>query len=181
MTRTFFRVGAALLVVAACGGRASLGDEYLEPSAPGGYGASAGNGGTGAVAGNGGTGAVGGNGGSGAVAGNGGAPNGPGPSTTVSVTTGPEDCDGTGQCDACIPCAAMGPCFGEVQMCQASPDCQAFSDCMQMCGGGGMGCFFQCAQDNPDGANEWIAMIQCFICDACPQDCDGVGPPQLCN
>jgi hypothetical protein len=167
MRRSFFVVAA---FVVACGGRASLGDDYLDQDT----GAGAAGPGSGASAGNGGSGATGASGGSGGVAGNGGSPNGP----VTTVTTGPIDCDGQGDCGTCVQCAVNGPCQSLVRMCQSSMACVAFAMCFEGCQGQ-MGCFPMCAQDNPDGANEWVEMVQCFFCDVCQTDCEA--PPMLCN
>jgi hypothetical protein len=161
----------SLLLWAACG-RATLGPLDDEP-----YTSSNGSGGTGAAGGSGGTSSNGGMGGttdsvvSTAIT----ATN----VTNVSVSVGPTTCDMSGDCGVCAQCAQSGPCIPAFQTCAANPECIAFGDCLDNCMG--QGCFPQCAQQFPNGVQDYILAVQCVVCDVCEEDCEEQAPPQLCE
>jgi hypothetical protein len=100
--------------------------------------------------------------------------------STTTTTTGPTTCDMSGDCGACADCSIQGPCSPLFQACQANPDCNAFGDCLNNCGGQ-QGCFPSCAQMFPNGVQDYIAAIQCVLCDECASDCAGQAPPMLCD
>jgi hypothetical protein len=45
---------------------------------------------------------------------------------------------------------------------------------------GAPGCFVQCAQKSPGGVGDFLVAVDCFFCDACPEDCEQFQPPNLC-
>ncbi|MBN4050225.1 hypothetical protein JYT28_00555 [Desulfobulbus sp. AH-315-M07] len=45
----------------------------------------------------------------------------------------------------------------------------------------GGGCFQECMQQFPGGAQTFIIAYQCIICTECEADCAGQAPPMLCQ
>ena len=103
-----------------------------------------------------------------------------GTTTPASSSTGADVCDNSGDCQICAECAQFGPCNDELESCFSDADCQAFAECFGMCQGT-PGCFPNCAMMHPMGAELYIAMLQCILCNECPVDCEEFTPPQLCD
>lgn len=98
--------------------------------------------------------------------------------TTTSTASGPSDCDGTGICGdsetGCIKCALEGACAPSYDQCLSNDLCIEFANCLSGCGDP-MGCVDTCAQQNPEGANLYIGLLDCVICQRCVKDCAGTG------
>jgi hypothetical protein len=121
--------------------------------------------------------------------------------TTTSTSTGGLECDSgvaassdSAQCDACLDCAIdpAGPCAQPLAVCQASASCQAFVGCLQACPSDDPAtaenefalCIYgtedeeaeptpeSCFGANPTGADEYLAILSCGICQECPNNCD---------
>lgn len=101
-------------------------------------------------------------------------------SATVSTSTGPMACDGSGDCGdsmfGCIGCALSRGCADEYDACATDADCVAYAECTAACPD--PACVDQCAVDHPGGAMLYDALAQCVYCDECYVDCDG--PAQGC-
>lgn len=98
--------------------------------------------------------------------------------TTTSTSSGPSDCDGTGICGdsqgGCIQCALEGPCAPSYDQCISNDVCIAFADCLGSCPDPS-GCFEGCAMQYPEGADLYVALLDCVICQQCAMDCSGNG------
>jgi len=102
--------------------------------------------------------------------------------TTVSVgSTGSANpgCDGQNDCGACASCAFDTTCEEEADDCFSTPECEEFNDCLDECTDND--CFEPCARRNPEGAQLFVNMLRCVLCDACEEDCEDDAPPQLCG
>ena len=100
-----------------------------------------------------------------------------------STSTGISTCD-TGQignpqsslCNDCVNCAVTSTCAAEFDTWNNNSDAQAFNNCLNQCGGG-PGCFNQCKNQHPAGAQVYQALISCLLCSGCPSNCNS---PQQC-
>jgi hypothetical protein len=80
---------------------------------------------------------------------------------------------GTMVCDECVNCAISSLCVNEANAFQSDPDGQAFNDCLSNCNGGGPpNCFQQCQNQHPQGAMLYFALLECVVCNACPNNCN---------
>jgi hypothetical protein len=124
-----------------------------------------------------------------------------GTTTNSSTSTGGLECDsGTAgdinstECDACLDCAIdpAGPCAQPLSVCQASASCQGYVACLQACPSDDTAtpedefilCLYgtedetaeptadSCVGQNPTGADEYIDILSCGICQECPVNCD---------
>jgi hypothetical protein len=102
-------------------------------------------------------------------------------SSVATVSTGPIQCDNTGNCgdtqSGCIGCAVMGPCAGSYEACGTSTACIDYATCVSNCGGNDPACQQQCAQKSPGGEQLYTDLILCVLCDVCSNDCPGAGCP----
>lgn len=96
-------------------------------------------------------------------------------SSFVSSSSGPNGCDNSGDCGdngamgGCINCAIEGPaCNGIYTKC-IDAECQQYTQCLENCGG--PNCEEQCAQQFPESAQLYQALLECVFCGACPNDC----------
>ena len=165
-----FLLAVGLVTVAACGGRAAL-EAYMGESQSG---STTSGGGDGPVSSSSGQG--------GAATSSTSSQGGFGPMTT-NTTNGVGGssglCDESGNCRECAQCAFDGPCASEWDECFATPDCQNFQECISDCMGGG--CFFECQQEYPQGAEIFLTAYRCILCVECEEDCAGEAPPMLCQ
>ena len=99
-------------------------------------------------------------------------------STITTTSTVPSPCDNTGECGdgetGCLACALEGPCEESYFACVDSGSCIDFSNCFFECNGA-PGCEEECSMSNPEGAQLYVALLDCAFCDACPNDCTGYG------
>lgn len=84
-------------------------------------------------------------------------------------------------CQDCIQCTLNSTCFGPWQAFNDNPDGQAFLDCIDQCFD--PMCEQKCQDDHPVGVALYIDLIQCVICEGCPNNCDAQqncfgAPPQ---
>jgi hypothetical protein len=72
-------------------------------------------------------------------------------------------------CDNCVAEAQSpgGPCETETNVCAANEECVAFSVCLGECEDSD--CGSECAEDHPDGVDDYLALYTCVLGD------DGVG------
>ncbi len=100
---------------------------------------------------------------------------GPGPTSSVSVVTstssGPSDCDNTGDCGFCQQCALEGPCAADWDACLSNIDCAALIDCITQCTDDG--CYEKCQDTYQAGIDLYMTVATCVVCDACFADCGG--------
>ncbi len=96
----------------------------------------------------------------------------------VSVgTTGSSGCD-TGvpatiesfECQSCVDCSINGACFGAYSACENGPECFPFVDCISNCGN--PGCEQQCQEAFPTGAQQYLDLWICVVCEDCANNCD---------
>jgi len=78
-------------------------------------------------------------------------------------------CDGSGDCQTCADCSFQGQCVNEYDTCVASQACLDFDACVVVCQD--QACVGACVQSNPEGAQLYYPLMQCFICGQCPSDC----------
>lgn len=124
-----------------------------------------------------------------------------GTTTGTTTSTGGLECDSgvaaagdSAECDACLDCAidAAGPCAQPLAVCQASQSCQDFVGCLQACPADDTStpedefvlCLYgtedenaepvagSCLADFAQGADEYLAILSCGICQECPSNCD---------
>jgi len=84
-------------------------------------------------------------------------------------------CDNTGDCNVCADCTFQGTCAQTYDDCINESDCIAFSDCLDQTCNGDPNCMDLCAQQHPVGAPLYWALIDCVVCEQCPNDC-GASP-----
>jgi hypothetical protein len=100
-----------------------------------------------------------------------------------SSSTGVSTCD-TGEignpqsnlCNDCVNCAISSTCATEFGTWNSDMDAQAFNACLNQCGNG-PGCFNQCKNQHPAGAQVYQSLINCLLCSGCPANCNS---PQQC-
>ena len=106
--------------------------------------------------------------------------------STSSSSGSSGSCDNKGTCqdadmDAtndCLTCALNGPCIAEATQCfQTNPDCSAFNDCLGACPSGDQACVNDCVSAHQGGLNDFLAVIDCGICQNCATDCDAASNP----
>lgn len=102
---------------------------------------------------------------------------------TFSSSSGPSECDFTGQCETdetgngCVQCAVEGPCAAAVNECLNSMECIEFNDCMGQCApapGDPQSwdkCWDQCITAWPNGAPGYQKYLFCAVCVQCASDC----------
>ena len=78
----------------------------------------------------------------------------------------------------CLTCALNGPCIAEATQCfETNPDCIAFNDCLGACPSGDQTCVNNCVSAHQGGLNDFLAVIDCGICQNCATDCDAANNP----
>jgi hypothetical protein len=99
-----------------------------------------------------------------------------GPSVSVSTGSGsfcdtgePSTID-SGECQNCVQCAQGDPCSAVINDCFADPECSSFVDCLNNCGG--PDCGNECQMQFPGGVQGYLDILNCLVCDACPNNCD---------
>jgi hypothetical protein len=86
-------------------------------------------------------------------------------------------CDGKKDCMTCVACAEQNPCSMLYTACSNNSVCQSIAGCWSACGSN-TSCRQDCLTNNPDGASDFNALLQCDYCTQCPSDCAGF---QTCN
>jgi hypothetical protein len=167
-----------LAAVAACNPEVPIGAGDVDAGENAGSGLSAGSGGSSGSAGSGGSDAAAGRGGAGATAGSGGAAasggtGGKGGTGASAGSGGASSCDHKGDCATCTDCATSDGCHDKVLTCQGNTDCSALANCLAACST--TECADQCMAAHPEGANLYMDVSMCIVCDECPVDCNGVG------
>ena len=90
-------------------------------------------------------------------------------------TGGVSACD-MGSCQQCQECSMMTPqgmCMDEYNTCGGNQECVDFANCLQPCMD--QACVDNCVMMYPNGADLYIALASCVICDDCYTVCDGAG------
>lgn len=75
--------------------------------------------------------------------------------------------------DDCGSCAFAGPCAALYSACTMNAECVALDGCIGACAD--QACADQCYVDHATGADDYINMLRCVICDTCPIECDAAG------
>lgn len=81
-------------------------------------------------------------------------------------------CEGKSSCAECVACAQSGPCAQLVTACENDATCVGLDQCMQICGAD-QECQQGCFDMNPTGVQSWTAVVSCYYCTECPNDCKG--------
>jgi hypothetical protein len=72
-------------------------------------------------------------------------------------------------CNECANQSLQGACASQYQACIGDAECSAFWDCIDACADDA--CVQQCSSTYPNGANLYVAMIDCAFCQACDAAC----------
>lgn len=82
----------------------------------------------------------------------------------------PDHCDNTEfTCDSCVECAIKDTCSEAWVRCNQNQACVELSNCHDN------GNVFDCAKMFPSGADDYVALMQCVFCKACPTNCSPSG------
>jgi hypothetical protein len=84
-------------------------------------------------------------------------------------------CDNQNNCDACFDCVTgmNGVCEDDLNICLNNPECVALSQCFGMCAAGDTQCQINCEQAHVFGIADYNAIVICWVCQECPNDCNG--------
>lgn len=94
----------------------------------------------------------------------------------VNPSCGSGSCESLADCGNCGNCAISSVCAGQMNQClYTNPACQALVDCYSACAPGNTACFQGCDTAHAAGLGDYMALIQCVVCDTCPLACDGPG------
>jgi V8-like Glu-specific endopeptidase len=76
-------------------------------------------------------------------------------------------------CELCqqVATSGNGECVPIIEDCNNSRSCSALLECLQNCNT--EACSQNCASDNPQGVQEYLAIFDCVCEDACPSECGG--------
>jgi hypothetical protein len=92
----------------------------------------------------------------------------------------PGSCDNTGTCgdygSGCIACAEAGNCAAPLDACSYSDDCREAVMCMEPCGWN-QACIDECVAQYPEGAALYDDLVNCILCEECPNDCADAPAP----
>jgi len=99
-----------------------------------------------------------------------------GPSVVVSSSSGTfcdsgeNDTIDSFNCSNCVDCAQNGQCADSINQCFSDMDCSAFVDCLNNCQSDD--CSQACEMQFPGGVQLYRDILNCLVCDACPNNCD---------
>lgn len=83
-------------------------------------------------------------------------------------------CDDKGDCNACSNCARNDACRSQEAACQQNSACIGLNECLLLCNQDQF-CEDDCVAGNQAGVSAYNALLTCIVCDACPNDCAGLG------
>lgn len=73
----------------------------------------------------------------------------------------------------CVGCAYAVFCNAAFTTCLGSDPCYQFGQCMDGCAGTAAECEATCAGLHPDGYDDYVALAECVLCQACGPACAG--------
>jgi hypothetical protein len=82
-------------------------------------------------------------------------------------------CDQIGDCQACAQCAAENECPAQYDACVNDMECVALIQCFEDCNNQPDQCYEQCAMMYPAGYQLYYELVDCAVCQSCPQSCGG--------